>query len=92
LYPIDIHSVAQAILTFLEFDNQDPESRLWAQRVADWGIKHMHDPEGFFHYQIRRHYRIRIPYMRWSQAWMQRALTELVWCDLQGVSADEDLG
>ena len=41
-------------------------------------IRNMLDPEGFFHYQIRRTHRVRIPYMRWSQAWGVRALAELV--------------
>ena len=79
IYPIDIHSVAQAILTFLEFADRDPEAQEWAERVAAWSIEHMQDPDGFFHFQIHRRYRIRIPYMRWSQAWMLRALTELMW-------------
>ena len=79
VYPVDVHSVAQAIVTSLEFADQDSEAEAWAWRVARWGIEQMQDPEGYFHYQIHRRYRIRIPYMRWSQAWMQRALTELLW-------------
>jgi hypothetical protein len=78
LYPIDIHSVAQAILTFLEFVDSDPEALALAWQVADWAIENMQDGCGFFVYQLRRRYRIRIPYMRWSQAWMQRALTYLL--------------
>ncbi|UCC51117.1 MAG: hypothetical protein JSV68_18700, partial [Anaerolineaceae bacterium] len=78
-YPIDIHSVAQAILTFLSFVNDESEALEWAQRIAAWGINNMQDREGYFHYQIRRFYRNKIPYMRWSQAWMQRALTEYSW-------------
>ena len=77
VYPIDIHNVAQAVLTFLEFADLDPEAREWAWRVARWSIEHMQDPKGYFHYQIHRHYRIRIPYMRWSQAWMFLALIHL---------------
>jgi hypothetical protein len=77
-YPIDVHSVAQAILTFLEFRESDREADDWALRVARWGVENLQDPSGYFHYQIRRSYRIRIPYMRWSQAWMQRSLTELI--------------
>jgi hypothetical protein len=72
-YPADAHCVAQAILTFLEFGDRPA-----ALQTAQWSIEHMQDPEGWFHYQIHRRHRIRIPYLRWSQAWMQRALTELV--------------
>jgi hypothetical protein len=77
-YPIDIHCVAQAILTLLEFSDADAEARDHADRVCRWAIENLQDPQGFFHFQIRRWYRIRTPYMRWGQAWMQRALTEMV--------------
>lgn len=76
VYPIDAHNVAQAVLTFLEFAGRDPEAREWSSRVLDWGVSRMQDPLGFFHYQISRLYRIEIPYIRWVQAWMHRALTE----------------
>lgn len=79
IWPIDVHSVAQAVLTFLEFQNRDPEAVTWALRVCRWGIQKLQDPKGHFHYQIHRLYRIRIPYMRWAQAWMQRALTEIMY-------------
>ena len=78
IHPIDTHCIAQGILTFLAFSDVDRESIELSFRVAIWGIKNMQDTDGFFHYQIRRMYRNRIPYMRWSQAWMQRALIELV--------------
>jgi hypothetical protein len=78
-YPIDVHSVAQAILTFLEFRQEDREAPEHAVRVAQWGIENFQDSTGYFYYQICRGYSIRIPYIRWAQAWMQRALTELVY-------------
>jgi hypothetical protein len=55
----------------------DAKALASAERVALWTIQNLQDPSGFFHYQIRRFFRNRIPYMRWGQAWMQRALTEL---------------
>jgi hypothetical protein len=76
-YPIDPHCAACAVLTFLEFADIDPDACNWAVRVALWCIEHLQDQQGYFHYQIHPIYRIRIPYMRWTQAWMQRALTEL---------------
>lgn len=79
VYPIDAHSVAQAILTFLEFWQEDSEAVEHAMRVAQWGIENLQDPSGYFYYRICRGYTIRIPYIRWSQAWMQRALTALVY-------------
>jgi hypothetical protein len=86
-YPIDIHSVAQAILTFLEFEPLDPEAGGRAARVALWAIQNMRDPKGFFQYQLHRSFRIGIPYMRWSQAWMQQALIGL--CSGQWLTGSE---
>jgi hypothetical protein len=79
LYPIDTHCAAQAILTFLAFADLDASARDSARRTARWAINRLQDPAGWFHYQIQRGYRIRIPYMRWTQAWMQRAFAELLW-------------
>lgn len=78
IYPIDIHSVAQAILTYLEFSDADPFASEKAEKLSRWAIHHLQDPMGFFHYQIHRWHRVRVPYMRWGQAWMQLALTKLI--------------
>jgi hypothetical protein len=69
--------VAVAVLTFLAFADEDVEARPLAAQSAEWGIAHLQNPAGYFDYQITPSYRVRIPYMRWTQAWMQRALTEL---------------
>jgi hypothetical protein len=79
VYPIDIHSAAQAILTFLQFSEIDYQAMESAMKVALWSIQNMQDAQGYFHYQIYPAYSNRIPYMRWSQAWILRALTELLW-------------
>ncbi len=76
-YPIDVHAAAQAILTFLRFRGADPEALALANRSAAWAIANLQDESGYFHYQILSRYRNRIPYLRWGQAWMQRALWEL---------------
>ncbi len=76
-YPIDIHCVAQAILTFIQFSKADTEALRAAHQTALWAIDNLQDASGFFHYQIHRWHTIRIPYMRWGQAWMQLALTKL---------------
>jgi hypothetical protein len=77
-WPVDPHVSAQAILTFKTFADQDGEAMRRAWRIATWTIDHFQDPRGFFHYQQHRFYRVRIPFMRWTQAWMQVALTELL--------------
>jgi hypothetical protein len=76
-YPIDVHSVAQSIITLLTFRDLDPDSAALARSVHDWTMKHMWDSRGYFYYQVRRCFTNRISYMRWSQAWMLLALAML---------------
>ena len=74
-YPIDIHSIAQTIITFIEFSDTLPSARPLAQRTLEWGLTNMYDPRGFFYFQKRTAYVTRTPFMRWSQAWMLLALS-----------------
>lgn len=77
-YPIDIHSVAQSIITLLAFKEMDQSNVNLAHAVFRWARNNMMDPKGYFYYQITPYYRNRISYMRWSQAWMFLALTDLI--------------
>jgi hypothetical protein len=72
-YPIDAHAAAQAIVTLIRFGD-----RTMAERVARWTTGNMQASDGHFYYQKTRFYTNRIAYMRWSNAWMFRALCELV--------------
>jgi hypothetical protein len=79
-YPIDVHCASQAILTALGHAEEGGAAAAdLATRVALWTIEHMQSDCGAFCYQLRPLYTIRIPYMRWSAAWMQRALTEMTY-------------
>jgi hypothetical protein len=78
LYPADAHSAGAGIVALLEMQDLDGGALDWANRVAHWTIKNLSDPRGFFYYQRRRFYKVRIPYMRWSQAWMAYALARLI--------------
>ncbi len=84
-YPIDVHSVAQSLITLLEFRRVDETSLAQAQQVFDWAMTHMWSPRGFFYYRRLRFVTIRTSYMRWSQAWMFYALTTLL-RELSGAS------
>jgi hypothetical protein len=77
-YPLDIHCVAQSILTLLQFRALDPGNMQLATSIFDWAMKHMWDERGFFYYRVLRLCTIRISYMRWSQAWMLLALSTLL--------------
>ena len=76
-WPIDIHCVAQTILTFLEFSDIDPDAGHHAQMACQWALENMWDEQGYFHYRKLRFGSITTSYMRWSQAWMLLALATL---------------
>lgn len=77
LYPVDIHCSAQGIITCLELEEDDKRSLPLARQIGQWAIRNMQDKSGHFYYQKTRSYTNRIPYMRWSQAWMMYALARL---------------
>jgi len=78
VYPLDIHSAAQGIITLAEFGESSTGSLDLARRVLDWADGHMRDPGGFFYFQKHPHYTVRASFMRWSQAWMLLALATLL--------------
>lgn len=86
-YPIDIHCVAQSILTLLAFADLDAGSVRLAHSVCQWAMDHMWDERGFFYYRVLRACTIRTSYMRWSQAWMLLALSRLL-CDSSAAGRD----
>ncbi len=73
IYPIDIHNFAQAIITFLEFGYLEKSKKLAFLAVSTM----MNKKKGYFYFQKHRFYTNKIPYMRWSQAWMFYALSKL---------------
>ena len=73
IFPIDIHSPAQLVVT-VESLGRMKEYRGLVENVISWTIKNMQDPEGFFYYQKKKYWTTKIPYMRWSQAWMAHSL------------------
>jgi len=73
VYPIDIHSPAQAIVFFSGMGKQYEEL---TKKILSWMTENMQEPSGAFYFQKHRHYTNKIPYMRWSQAWAFHALTE----------------
>jgi hypothetical protein len=74
IYPVDIHAPAEAIY-FLSGEGE--EQRLLAEKVLAWTMKNLwNERKGYFNFRKTRFASNRIPYMRWSQAWGMRALTE----------------
>jgi rhamnogalacturonyl hydrolase YesR len=81
LYPVNIHSCAEAILCHSTVAADFPEAQRYLRQCVPWVIKTMQHPEGWFIYAIRNiagsaQWKVKIPYIRWGQAWMLRALAQ----------------
>ena len=72
-FPVDATAAAQSLLTLCRFGDVET-----AERVALWSLEHLQRPDGAFAFQVHRRYTNRIPYMRWSTAWMFCGLARLV--------------
>lgn len=77
-FPIDIHCVAQSIITLKELESMAKGNAELADSVFRWSMKHMWDKQGYFYYQVRPFWTNKLSYMRWSQAWMLLALATLL--------------
>lgn len=86
-YPVDIHCIAQSIITLVTFRDLDPRNLTLARSVFRWAMNKMWDDRGFFYYRVLRLCTIRTSYMRWSQSWMLLALSTLL-CESEAVLPD----
>lgn len=69
VYPLDMHSFAQAIFTLLKVGGR-AEDLAFCEKVIQRAIELMYRPSTeLFIYQKTRHFTNRINYMRWTQAW-----------------------
>lgn len=78
VYPIDIHSVAQSLITFITLRDLDRAANAQVSAVWNWAVRHMWDREGYFYYRVHRFGTVKVPYMRWSQAWMFLAMAAIL--------------
>lgn len=74
-HPIDIHSVAQGIITLSKLQYLNSQSADLASSLLAWSLRNMWTPRGFFYYRVHRFWKDRTSYMRWSQAWMLLAIS-----------------
>jgi hypothetical protein len=70
--PLDATAAAQAILTLCRFGDLTT-----AAQVAERTLELLGLSDGSFAYQRRGRRRVRIPFLRWSTAWMYCALSRL---------------
>lgn len=73
-YPIDIHCSGQLFVTLSRL-HKFGAFRQTAAKVLQWTIDNMQDPNGYFYYQLKPGMSSKIPYMRWSNAFMFSALS-----------------
>lgn len=77
-YPLDPHSVSQAIITLAKLGDGDKDLAL-AKKVADWSLANLYMPDkAQFVYQKTKNGFNKINYMRWTQAWMYYSLSHLI--------------
>ncbi len=75
IYPVDIHSPAQFIITICKL-NKLKEYKDIVDKVLTWTINNMQNKNnGSFYYQLRKPISSKIPYIRWAQAWMMYAMS-----------------
>lgn len=74
-FPIDPHNTAQLVVTLSRLGRFD-EYRVTVDKVLRWTLDNMQNEKGYFYYQQTARLTNRIPYIRWTQAWMFYALTE----------------
>ncbi len=81
-YPIDVHAVAQLVITAITLDQfKDQKERI--NSVLAWTMDHMKSNKPFFFYQKSKYFTTRIPYMRWTQAWMLYGLSAYLYADFK---------
>ena len=69
IYPIDIHSTPQLIVTLYRSGLLNDYENI-VNKVLEWTLKNMQSPSGYFYYKKGKFIKNKIPYIRWSQAWM----------------------
>jgi hypothetical protein len=86
--PVDMHAVATAIITLVELSHYHDGSLPLAARVLSRANATMRSNEGWYYYQQKKLWTVRIPYMRWTQSWMLSALTSLALSAAEGESLE----
>lgn len=74
IYPIDIHCPGQLMVTLSRLGRYGECLNL-VSKVMSWTISNMQDKKGYFYYQLKPGISSKIPYMRWSNAFMFNAMS-----------------
>ncbi|MDA9045005.1 delta-aminolevulinic acid dehydratase [Gammaproteobacteria bacterium] len=75
IYPIDMHCPAQFIVTMSK-TNHFKKNKNQIDKMLNWVFDNMFDHKnGYFYFQKKKYHTNKIPYIRWTQAWMFYSLT-----------------
>ncbi len=79
-YPVNIHSIAESILCLSSINTYKNDLNERIEKIIKWAEKEMEYKNGTYAYMIKYipvfgEYKIKIPMLRWGQAWMFYALT-----------------
>ena len=83
-YRIDIHSCAESINCLCELSETFPEGAEIAKNVLIWTVNNLQDKKGYFYagfYKskiLKVPFILKIPYIRWAQAWMLKAYSNYI--------------
>jgi len=78
VHPLDIHCPTQALVTLTRTWQLARESEL-IERVSNRFLERWQDASGYFYFRISRlGFPVRIPYIRWGQAWALWGLSHLI--------------
>lgn len=75
---LDIHSCAESVLCPALFADRFEGALERSREAAEWTIENMRNADGTFIHGEWNGHRRTAPYLRWAEAWMLRALTELL--------------
>ena len=79
-YPFDIHGSAQGIITFNKISRKKHEYQRQADIIYYWALKNLYrKAKHDFAYRQGRFMKWNYSLMRWCNAWMSRAIAELIY-------------
>ncbi len=79
-YPFDIHGSAQGIITFNKASRHKPEYQRQAEVIYTWAVRNLYrENKHDFAYRQGRLMKWNYSLMRWCNAWMARAVAELIY-------------
>jgi hypothetical protein len=85
LNPVDIHSVSESILVLDNFRKSSSSIETVFNNVVEFAVNEMYcKKKGYFIYRVyitkggKSIKKVKIPYLRWSQAWMNFALSSIL--------------